>query len=125
MSACHVGGGEGGLAALHHIYIYISVAIWAHEAIHPLLMGDILVMAAVNDIFAIHPMARWWVEDAVGPLNLDELICEVCCNFIVSCRYEELFTGRYRYACNYCSALALLGHNTLWSLEDLYWLHDP
>ena len=109
-----------------YIHIYkISVAIRAQEAIlvSGLFFGMPPKIAAANLIFRMNPMHRWWLHDGVaGPLNLDEMPCEICCEFLVCCYYEELFTGRARYACHYCSALALLGHNTLWSLHNLYWL---
>ena len=70
----------------------------------------------------MNPMHQWWIQGQEGPLNVDEYMCEFCCDYLIAVYVEELWTGEFCFLCNRCGGMALYGHNYFWSIADMYWL---
>ena len=81
----------------------------------------------MNSLWDPTPGHRWWVDDldgepCQGPLHLNELLCELCDEYLVCCYVRETWVERSSLLCNHCTALALSGHNILWSIDTIHGL---
>ena len=70
-----------------------------------------------------NPEHRWWVEDSVGPLDVGDVMCESCGDYLVACTVHMDWQGTFMIVqfCHVCTAAMLLQHNRVTTIWDLYW----
>ena len=106
------------------MYVYYTVCCHHYQLVLPPanpVSATMSIGTLPCDPWIRNENVNWWVEDAVGPLPLEELLCESCGDFLVCVYAEELWTERAIHLCNFCGAFLLLGHNRHWSIGEFYW----
>ena len=89
-------------------------------------------MAALGGTPAVPPFIRnpnhvWWITDTIdglpvsGPRDYDDYMCESCNNYVTMVEVQLLWQAPVYNLCNYCGAMALMGHNVWWDIAGIYW----